>query len=74
MVFESDSKARDFVNAYAIRHNFAVKNGVVKHKNKSQLLVCKCSGMPLNTGNLPMEVDYRREQQHPSQNCAQHAL
>jgi hypothetical protein len=74
MVFESDSKARDFVNAYAIRHNFAVKNGVVKHKNKSLLLVCKCSRMPLNTGNLPMEVGTRDENSNTRRKIARSML
>ncbi|KAK9246675.1 hypothetical protein V1506DRAFT_534481 [Lipomyces tetrasporus] len=56
MVFESDDKARAFVNTHAINNNVAVKNGVVKHKNQTLSLVCKCSRKPLNTGNLPLEV------------------
>ncbi|KAK9371710.1 uncharacterized protein V1513DRAFT_454773 [Lipomyces chichibuensis] len=56
MGFESYDTARGFVNAHAINNNFAVKNGVVKHKDKTLLLCCKCSRKPLNTGNLPLEV------------------
>ncbi|KAK9371633.1 uncharacterized protein V1513DRAFT_386472, partial [Lipomyces chichibuensis] len=41
MVIESDDKARAIVNSYARRHNFAVKNGEVKHKYQTQLLICK---------------------------------
>ncbi|ODQ74696.1 hypothetical protein LIPSTDRAFT_227047 [Lipomyces starkeyi NRRL Y-11557] len=54
LVFESDSRA--VVNAHAINNNFAIKNGVVKHKDQTLLIVCKCSRRPLNTGNLAMEV------------------
>ncbi|KAJ8103587.1 hypothetical protein POJ06DRAFT_242343 [Lipomyces tetrasporus] len=37
MVFESDDKARAFVNTHAINNNVAVKNGVVKHKNQTPI-------------------------------------
>ncbi|KAK9323460.1 hypothetical protein V1517DRAFT_320339 [Lipomyces orientalis] len=40
-------------DTYAIRHNFAVKNGVVKDKDKTLLLLCKCAKKPFNTRNLP---------------------
>ncbi|KAK9236669.1 hypothetical protein V1525DRAFT_362288, partial [Lipomyces kononenkoae] len=56
MVFESAAETRDFVKAYAIRNNFAVKNGVVKNKDQTLLLACKCSRKPLKTRNLPIEV------------------
>ncbi|KAK9355032.1 hypothetical protein V1523DRAFT_376179, partial [Lipomyces doorenjongii] len=56
MIFESEYAARAYVNAYAIHHNFAVKNGVVKHKDQTLLLTCKCSRKPLNTRNLPIAV------------------
>ncbi|KAK9244824.1 hypothetical protein V1506DRAFT_514954 [Lipomyces tetrasporus] len=49
MVFKSDATARAFVNAHAINNNFAVKNGVVKDKDETLLLVCKCNRKPLNT-------------------------
>ncbi|KAK9318781.1 hypothetical protein V1517DRAFT_355535 [Lipomyces orientalis] len=49
MVFESAAEARIFVNAYAIHNNFAVKNGVVKHKDQTLR-------KPLNTRSLPIEV------------------
>ncbi|KAK9366135.1 hypothetical protein V1509DRAFT_308075 [Lipomyces kononenkoae] len=53
MVFESVDHARQFVNAYAIHHNFAVKNGAVKNKEKTLLLLCKCARKPFNIRNLP---------------------
>ncbi|KAK9489000.1 hypothetical protein V1508DRAFT_443075, partial [Lipomyces doorenjongii] len=43
MVFESDATARAFVNAHAINNNFAVKIGVVKNKDETLLIVCKCN-------------------------------
>ncbi|ODQ74805.1 hypothetical protein LIPSTDRAFT_68916 [Lipomyces starkeyi NRRL Y-11557] len=46
MELESAARAREFVNAYAIRHNFAVKNGDVYNKDKSLLLLCKCAKLP----------------------------
>ncbi|KAK9236564.1 hypothetical protein V1525DRAFT_420325 [Lipomyces kononenkoae] len=48
----SADRAREFVNAYAIRHNFAVKNGYVYNKDKSLLLLCKCAKKP-STRRLP---------------------
>ncbi|KAK9341062.1 hypothetical protein V1521DRAFT_354567, partial [Lipomyces starkeyi] len=43
-----------FVNDYAIFHNFAVKKGVVKIKDNTLLLLCKCARWPFNTRNLPL--------------------
>ncbi|KAK9241911.1 hypothetical protein V1506DRAFT_569288 [Lipomyces tetrasporus] len=54
MVLESVDHARQFVNAYAIHHNFAVKNGVVKDNEKTLLLLCKCARKPFNTRSLPL--------------------
>ncbi|KAK9481710.1 hypothetical protein V1527DRAFT_502452, partial [Lipomyces starkeyi] len=56
MVLESDATARAFVNLHAINNNFALKNGVVKNKDETLLLVCKCNRKPLNPGKLPLEV------------------
>ncbi|KAK9351231.1 hypothetical protein V1523DRAFT_30710, partial [Lipomyces doorenjongii] len=53
-VFESVDQARQFANAYAISHNFAVKNGFVKDKDQTLLLSCKCAKKPFNSRNLPM--------------------
>ncbi|KAK9489045.1 hypothetical protein V1508DRAFT_429273 [Lipomyces doorenjongii] len=39
MELESAACAREFVNAYAIRHIFAVKNGAAYNKEKSLVLV-----------------------------------
>ncbi|KAK9369440.1 hypothetical protein V1509DRAFT_562284, partial [Lipomyces kononenkoae] len=33
-----------------------IKNAVVKNKDQTLLLACKCSRKPLNTRNLPIEV------------------
>ncbi|KAK9494571.1 hypothetical protein V1508DRAFT_395961 [Lipomyces doorenjongii] len=46
MELESAACAREFFNAYAIRHNFAVKNGAVYNKKKSLVLLCKCAKLP----------------------------
>ncbi|KAK9263300.1 hypothetical protein V1519DRAFT_440667 [Lipomyces tetrasporus] len=46
-------------NKYAISNNFAVKNGWVKNKENTFLLVCKCSGKERNTRNLPAVVGTR---------------
>ncbi|KAK9340287.1 hypothetical protein V1521DRAFT_424915 [Lipomyces starkeyi] len=54
MVLESVDQARQFVNAYAIHHNFAVKNGFPKKKDQALLLLCKCAKKPYNTRKLPM--------------------
>ncbi|KAK9350533.1 hypothetical protein V1523DRAFT_419542 [Lipomyces doorenjongii] len=53
-VFESVDQARQFAKAYAISHNFAVKNGFVKDKDQTLLLLCKCAKKPFNSRNLPM--------------------
>ncbi|KAK9482297.1 hypothetical protein V1527DRAFT_22237 [Lipomyces starkeyi] len=47
--FEWVDQARQFVNTYAISHNFAVKNGLVMHK--SQTLLPK---KPFNSRKLPV--------------------
>ncbi|KAK9242634.1 hypothetical protein V1506DRAFT_555943 [Lipomyces tetrasporus] len=54
MEFESVDQARQFVNAYAIGHNFAVKNGFVKNKDQTLLLSCKCAKKPFNSRKLPV--------------------
>jgi hypothetical protein len=54
LVLESVDHARQFVNEYAIFHNFAVKKGVVKNKDNTLLLLCKCARKPFNTRNLPL--------------------
>ncbi|KAK9482637.1 hypothetical protein V1527DRAFT_331885 [Lipomyces starkeyi] len=46
MELESAACSREFVNAYAIRHNFAVKNGAVYSKEKSLVLLSKCAKLP----------------------------
>ncbi|KAK9327890.1 hypothetical protein V1520DRAFT_347544, partial [Lipomyces starkeyi] len=54
--FANDCKARSYVQQYAICNHFAVKNGWVKNKNNTFLLVCKCSVKVHNTRNLPAVV------------------
>ncbi|KAK9328775.1 hypothetical protein V1520DRAFT_370961 [Lipomyces starkeyi] len=54
--FANDCKAGSYVQQYAISNHFAVKNGWVKNKNNTFLLVCKCSGKVRNTRNLPAVV------------------
>ncbi|KAJ8097763.1 hypothetical protein POJ06DRAFT_283143 [Lipomyces tetrasporus] len=55
MVLESVDQARQFLNAYAIHHNFAVKNGfLVKNKDQTLLLLCRCAKKPYNTRKLPL--------------------
>ncbi|KAK9374214.1 uncharacterized protein V1513DRAFT_113769 [Lipomyces chichibuensis] len=52
MELQSAACAREYANAYAIRHNFAVKNGAVYNKEKSLVLLSKCAKLP-NTRRLP---------------------
>ncbi|ODQ69438.1 hypothetical protein LIPSTDRAFT_187168 [Lipomyces starkeyi NRRL Y-11557] len=54
IVFKSVGQARQFVNAYAIHHNFAVKNGFVKNKDQTLLLLCKCAKKLFNSRSLPI--------------------
>ncbi|KAK9361861.1 hypothetical protein V1504DRAFT_450498 [Lipomyces starkeyi] len=53
MELDSADYAREFVNAYAIHHNFAVQNSAVYDKDTSLLLMCKCAKKP-NTRKLPL--------------------
>ncbi|KAK9481890.1 hypothetical protein V1527DRAFT_62952 [Lipomyces starkeyi] len=55
MELESAGHARELVNAYAMRHKFAVKNGLVYNKEKSLLLLCKRAKLP-NTRKLPPTI------------------
>ncbi|KAK9234103.1 hypothetical protein V1525DRAFT_318553, partial [Lipomyces kononenkoae] len=47
--------AREVVKAYAIQHNFAVKNGLVKNKDTTLFLLCKCALKTFNSRKLPLE-------------------
>ncbi|KAK9386944.1 hypothetical protein V1515DRAFT_603480, partial [Lipomyces mesembrius] len=57
--FGTDCKARSYVQQYAISNNLAVKNGWVKYKENTFLLIWKCSGKVRNTRNLPAVVGTR---------------
>ncbi|KAJ8102679.1 hypothetical protein POJ06DRAFT_245338 [Lipomyces tetrasporus] len=54
MVLDTDNHAREYVQQYAVQHNFAVKNGHVSNKQKTLLLVCKCANK-YDPGKLPLE-------------------
>ncbi|KAK9367339.1 hypothetical protein V1509DRAFT_554066, partial [Lipomyces kononenkoae] len=54
MVLDTDNQARQYVQNYAIHHNFAVKNGQVGNKATTLLLVCKCANK-FDPGKLPLE-------------------
>jgi hypothetical protein len=54
MVLDTGNKAREYVQQYAIHHNFAAKNGNVRNKQKTLLLVCKCANK-FDPGKLPLE-------------------
>ncbi|KAK9348624.1 hypothetical protein V1522DRAFT_333762, partial [Lipomyces starkeyi] len=54
MVLDTDNQAREYVQQYAIEHNFAVKNGQVSNKQTTVLLVCKCANK-FDPGKLPLE-------------------
>ncbi|KAK9335268.1 hypothetical protein V1521DRAFT_346699, partial [Lipomyces starkeyi] len=55
MVLDSVENAREVVKAYAIQHNFALKNGLVKNKDTTLLLLCKCALKTFNSRKLPLQ-------------------
>ncbi|ODQ73409.1 hypothetical protein LIPSTDRAFT_260435 [Lipomyces starkeyi NRRL Y-11557] len=55
MVLDSVDNAREVVKAYAIQHNFALKNGLVKNKDTTLLLLCKCALKTFNSRKLPLQ-------------------
>ncbi|KAK9241753.1 hypothetical protein V1506DRAFT_549746 [Lipomyces tetrasporus] len=54
VVLDTDNQAKEYVQQYAIQHNFAVKNGHVSNKQKTLLLVCKCANK-YDPGKIPLE-------------------
>ncbi|KAK9342061.1 hypothetical protein V1522DRAFT_373730, partial [Lipomyces starkeyi] len=54
--FATVFETRSYVEQYAARNSFAVKDGRVKNKYNAILLVCKCSGKTRNTRHLPAVV------------------
>ncbi|KAK9384494.1 hypothetical protein V1515DRAFT_624288 [Lipomyces mesembrius] len=58
--FATGFKTRSYVQQYAIRNNLAVKDGRVKNKDPTILLVCKCSGKS-RTGHLQAVVGTQGE-------------
>ncbi|ODQ69011.1 hypothetical protein LIPSTDRAFT_202852 [Lipomyces starkeyi NRRL Y-11557] len=52
MVLDSVENAREVVKAYAIQHNFALKNSLVKNKDTTLLLLCKCALRHLTPENF----------------------
>ncbi|KAK9349968.1 hypothetical protein V1523DRAFT_421260 [Lipomyces doorenjongii] len=49
MLFESVDQAKQVVNYFSISNNAAVKNGSVKNKDQTLLLLCECAKKPFNS-------------------------